>query len=89
MGQNETDKNQAVDLGIAAPLTKYLTSAGTYEGFDIIEDHINWCKEKITMKFPNFNFKLVDLHNENYNPSGTFRATDFRFPYDDGYFGHA
>ena len=71
---------------IAAPLTKYLTSAGTYEGFDIIEDHINWCKEKITMKFPNFNFKLVDLHNENYNPSGTFRATDFRFPYDDGYF---
>jgi len=65
-------------------LTSYLNDRGTYDGFDVIEDAINWCNEKIpSSKFPNFHFKLVDLQNQNYNPDGKKKASKFTFPYDD------
>ncbi len=30
----------------AAPLTKYLNETGSYEGFDIVDHGISWCKKK-------------------------------------------
>lgn len=71
---------------IAIPLTKYLSSQGTYEGFDINPQGINWCRKKITPRYPNFRFRLIDVHNPRYNPRGRFRASDFRFPYRDSSF---
>jgi SAM-dependent methyltransferase len=65
---------------IAAPLTQYLTS-GHYEGFDIVPHGIEWCQQKITPKYPNFNFQLADLYNKFYNPTGSQRAEHYQFPY--------
>lgn len=73
----------------AIPLTKYLNGQGGYEGFDIVPRGINWCKERITPKFPNFHFQLIDVYNKEYNPEGRYQARDFHFPFDNGYFDFA
>ena len=71
---------------IAIPLTKYLDKDGLYEGFDIVAEGINWCRKNISTKYPNFNFQLADVFNKSYNPQGKYKASNYRFPYEDGYF---
>ena len=71
---------------LAIPLTKYLSRSGSYNGFDIAQRSIEWCNNKITARHPNFRFHFADIWNKDYNPSGTLKATDFRFPYSDGRF---
>lgn len=67
----------------AIPLIKYLDGTGRYEGFDIIKTEIDWCKKRISTKYPNFNFQQVDIFNKCYNPRGRYRASEFRFPFED------
>jgi len=67
---------------MAIPLTKYLNKASHYEGFDIVADGINWCRENITTKYPNFNFRLADVFNKFYNPKGRKSPSDYEFPYE-------
>ena len=71
---------------IALPLTDYISNNGLYEGFDIVNVGINWCRKNITAKFPNFNFIHVDLKNDLYNLSTNSSAKDFVFPYKDDSF---
>ncbi|WP_022661207.1 class I SAM-dependent methyltransferase [Paucidesulfovibrio longus] len=70
----------------AVPLTSYLSDHGRYEGFDTYPFGVNWCREHITPAFPNFRFQTADVFNALYNPFGTVRARDFRFPYADDSF---
>ena len=67
---------------IACALTTYLNQEGSYEGFDIIPEAIDWDNKMITPKFPNFHFQLVDIYNKNYNPKGKYCAWEFKFPYE-------
>lgn len=67
---------------MAVPLTKYLDERGSYDGFDIVADGINWCRKKITPKYPNFHFQLADVFNKKYNPHGKYRASEYYFPYE-------
>jgi ubiquinone/menaquinone biosynthesis C-methylase UbiE len=72
---------------MAIPLTKYMQGhKGEYEGIDIVQDGIEWCRENITSKYPNFRFRHVDIYNSRYNPEGKSQASNFRFPYQDGTF---
>ena len=71
---------------MAVPLTRYLSSHGEYRGFDIVQEGIDWCQSRISPKFPNFHFQLLDIYNRNYNPGGTRSAQDCSFPYEAGYF---
>jgi SAM-dependent methyltransferase len=73
----------------AAPLTKYLTASARYEGFDVMPKSIAWCRKAIMPRFPNFHFQVADIHNAQYNPAGTQRASDYRFPYEDASFDAA
>ncbi len=66
---------------MAVPLTRYLNEKGSYEGFDIWAEGINWATKNITPKFPNFHFKFVNVQNKSYNPKGKLKATEFKFPY--------
>jgi len=66
---------------IAIPLTRFLTSEGRYEGFDIYREGIEWCTNNLTAYHPNFQFRFVDIHNRRYNPFGTLSARTFQFPY--------
>ena len=68
---------------VALPLTKYLSAAGRYDGFDIIRENVGWCRQAITPRYPNFRFQHADVFNREYNPRGKFRGDAFRFPYPD------
>jgi SAM-dependent methyltransferase len=88
-GLKKTDKVLDVGCGIgrmAVPLTAFLDENGLYEGFDIVPEAIRWCQKNITPKFKNFHFIKADIYNKNYNPGGHLKATEFKFPYDDGQF---
>lgn len=84
-------EHRVLDVGcgigrMAVPLTRYLTPAGSYDGFDIVPHGIAWCRRRISRRFPNFRFELADLRNNDYNPEGALTAAQFRFPYPDGAF---
>lgn len=86
VGLEPTDKVLDIGCGvgrIAYPLTYYLKEGGGYEGFDISEKLIKWAKSEISLRFPNFNFQVVDIHNKMYNPEGNVQTLDFVFPYQD------
>ena len=72
---------------LAALLTRYLDpGTGSYEGFDVMPKSIRWCRRAIGSRHRNFHFQLADLHNAQYNPSGTQSASRYRFPYPDSSF---
>jgi SAM-dependent methyltransferase len=79
------DEN-VLDIGcgcgqVAAQLTKYLNQGGTYEGFDIDSQLIEWCKRNISTKYPHFRFHLADVFNKMYNPKGRYKPSQYSFPY--------
>ena len=47
---------------------------------------INWCRENITPKYPNFRFRVADIKNKEYNPAGRFAASEYEFPYESSSF---
>ncbi|MDZ4695339.1 MAG: class I SAM-dependent methyltransferase [Deltaproteobacteria bacterium] len=84
-GMKRTDRVLDVGSGVgrmAIPMTNYLKH-GSYLGFDIVPEGVKWCQQKITPKYPNFQFALADIYSERYNPKGTQDSTTFRFPVDD------
>jgi len=86
LGELKTNE-RVLDVGcgigrMAVPLTRYLDERGSYEGFDIVADGINWCRKKISPKYPNFHFQLADVFNKNYNLGGRHKASEYKFPYE-------
>jgi SAM-dependent methyltransferase len=82
--------HRVLDIGsgigrIARPLTSYLLPEGSYEGFDLVNTGVKWCKKNISTKYPNFNFQKVDLLNDLYTSKG-IKAEKFVFPYKDDEF---
>ena len=69
---------------MARPLVGFLNS-GHYEGFDISKNCIEWCHKHYS-EIPNFNFRHVPVFNKRYNKSGSVKASEFVFPYDDNQF---
>jgi SAM-dependent methyltransferase len=88
----ELKRNEGIlDVGcgvgrMAAPLTRYLEAGGFYEGFDVVAEGIEWCREHFTPRFPNFRFRHADLYNKQYNPAGKGVPSEYEFPYGDGAF---
>ena len=70
---------------MARPLAGWL-DGGTYDGFDPNAVGIGWCQSRYPA---NFRFTLVDLYNRRYHPTGTVKASEVRFPYDDDAFDFA
>jgi ubiquinone/menaquinone biosynthesis C-methylase UbiE len=68
---------------MAVALTQYLNRNGSYEGFDIVGPGIEWCRKQITSRFSNFRFCEADVFNRHYKPTGRFKASEYRFPYED------
>lgn len=66
----------------ACPITGYLTT-GSYDGFDVVPELVNWCRENITPRHARFRFEHIDVANSFYYAQGAMRAGQFRFPYDD------
>lgn len=71
---------------MSVPLTKFLSNEGEYYGFDIVGKGIDWCKENINNRYPNFNFEHSDIYNKMYNPKGIGKSSDYKFNYNDSFF---
>lgn len=69
---------------IASTLTTYLND-GTYIGVDIMKPFVKWCNSAYR-KYPNFNFKHINVFNQKYNRFSFRRAESFRFPFEDNRF---
>lgn len=68
------------------PLTRYLSERATYVGIDVNRRGVEWCRERISARHPNFTFQQIDVYNELYNPGGTTQPAAYRFPFDDASF---
>ncbi len=82
--------HHVLDIGcgigrMARPLTGFLSGKGKYEGFDVVSDGIDWCKNAY-VKHQNFRFLHIPLQNDLYNLDTPAKAEHFTFPYDDGAF---
>ena len=62
-------------------LTQYFDDRAIYEGIDIAKSGVDWCREKITPRFPNFRFQQIDVYNKHYNTAGKYHASEYRFPF--------
>lgn len=82
-GLRPSDRVLDVGCGVgrmAVKLAPYLTG-GSYEGFDVRADVIEWCQQHITPRWPHARFAFIDLANGLYNAAGEIDSTAFRFPY--------
>jgi len=70
---------------IARPLAGFLNEKGSYEGFDIVKEGIEWCNSHYAT-YPNFRFHFTPLQNDLYNLSTDQKASDFHFPYGENEF---
>lgn len=68
---------------IAFPL-RYLLTRGTYDGFDVRGEPIDFLRKTFTPAHPNFRFHRADVRNTFYNPRGRLAATEYRVPAADG-----
>lgn len=76
-------RSHVFDIGcglgrVAIPLTSEIKE-GEYHGLDIVKKGINYCREQISTKFPNFHFHHQPLFNDLYT-SGGKKATETSFP---------
>jgi SAM-dependent methyltransferase len=86
-GLKPHEKILEVGCGIgrmAVPLMGYLKKekGGNYEGFDIVDQGVDWCQKKITRTAPHFHFRWADIYNYGYNPVGKYPAEEYQFPYE-------
>jgi len=82
---NLQPNHRVLDIGsgigrLAIPLTEYLQS-GSYEGFDVVEEGVQWCSQQISSRYPHFKFTYVPLRNDLYNLNTVETAANFNFPY--------
>jgi SAM-dependent methyltransferase len=73
-------------LGRVAFALRYILTRGSYEGFDIAKDKVDFLAGSFHARFPNFTFSWADISNTYYNPSGKIRPSNYEFPYPDAHF---
>jgi SAM-dependent methyltransferase len=73
-------------LGRTAFPLRYILTQGSYDGFEISSDKVEFLQKNFTKQYPNFRFILADIHNTFYNPAGEIQAETFKFPYPDSAF---
>jgi SAM-dependent methyltransferase len=83
--------SNVLDIGsgigcLAIPLTRLITSPGSYDGLDIVPRGVRWCRTNITPMYPHFQFTHADVFNSEYNPGGTVKAAEYELPYGDSSF---
>jgi SAM-dependent methyltransferase len=86
--------DRVLDIGcgvgrIALPLTGYLGQGGSYDGFDIMPEMIDWCTANITAQHPSFRFHVAEVNSSISAIVADAEASNYRFPFDDATFDFA
>jgi peptidoglycan/xylan/chitin deacetylase (PgdA/CDA1 family)/ubiquinone/menaquinone biosynthesis C-methylase UbiE len=67
-------------LGRIAFALRYLLSpGGTYDGFEVVKEKVEFLEKNFIPRYPNFRFVWADVKNTHYNPTGATLARDYRF----------
>src|SRR5690606_30956133 len=83
---------RVLDIGsgigrMAVPLTQYLDPAkARYSGIDPVAGGVNWCRQNITSRYPNFEFRHIDIAHDLYNPKGAVNGLSLVLPFADNSF---
>lgn len=67
----------------AIPLIDILGPTGSYVGTDVIGESIDWCRENISARHPNFAFVWHDIVDSLHNPAGTLQPDAVLLPAED------
>jgi SAM-dependent methyltransferase len=83
--------DRVLDIGcgigrMARPLVPELRPPGSYDGFDIAEPGIRWCRAHYRNTPAPFRFEHADVYNSVYNPAGRDTPETYTFPYGDDSF---
>jgi SAM-dependent methyltransferase len=86
-----TNHSAVLEIGcglgrIAFPLRYVLSSAGTYDGFEICKYKVDFLHEKFHPAYPHFRFVWANVHNTYYNPNGVVAPREYSFPHSDNSF---
>ena len=68
---------------MARQFVDHLKPPGRYVGMEIQRRFVDWCNENIAPANPAFEFYHQDIYNGAYNPEGKYRASEYRFPFED------
>ncbi|WJW66351.1 class I SAM-dependent methyltransferase [Candidatus Chlorohelix allophototropha] len=71
---------------IAFPLRFLISQYGSYDGFEITREKVDFLQANFQKTFPNFRFVWANIHNTYYNPYGEMDAREYIFPYTDNSF---
>lgn len=71
---------------IAFALRYILSGSGSYDGFEICREKVEFLERNFHKSHPNFHFIWANLRNDYYNPNGEFKADEYIFPYADNSF---
>lgn len=83
--------DRVLDVGcglgrVTWPLAQYLGPAGTYDGIDAVAAYHEWTTTHLGLDRERFRFHLADIYSSFYNPGGSIRPEEFRFPWPDATF---
>ena len=90
---NITPGDRILEIGcgmgrMAFPYKAFLSEKGSYVGMDIVEEGIEWCRNRIAPNDSRFQFILADIKNDLYNPNGKFLAREYVFPFEANQFDY-
>lgn len=71
---------------VAFPLRYVIGSDGSYDGFEIARQKVEWLNATFHKAYPHFRFTWANVRNTYYNPDGVVAASEYRFPYDEASF---
>lgn len=71
---------------VAVALTGFLSPQGRYEGIDVVEPAVAWCKSEISTRYPNFRFFHADISNAYANGAKGAEAVTYKLPFPDNSF---
>lgn len=83
--------DRVLDIGcgigrMARVMVDVLRPPGSYDGFDVVAEGIDWCRTHYAGTPAPFGFHHADLRNALYNPQGARRPETYRFPFHDARF---
>lgn len=89
-----TAQSRLLDIGsgygrLPSAIIRDMDYQARYVGVDILPRHIEWCVQNISSVRPNFQFDVMDVKNDRYNPQGRFLASEYRLPFDEASFDYS